>query len=89
VIKWFKNKRYEDRIFLSGGHKDVFLKRCAIAKSEHYVRWIDTLKQAINNNDKPEIERRRKYLSQEGLRAPKTISQCSQLIKDLRTWREI
>lgn len=89
MIKWFKNRRLSKRIFFTEGHKDVFLKRCAIAKSEHYVRWIDNLKQAIYNEDIPEVRRRQEYLKHEGIRPPKTEKQCIELIKDLREWREI
>lgn len=89
MIKWLKNRRLQTRIFYSKGHKDIFLKRCAISKSEHYVRWISHLHQAIVYNDDPEVKRRQKYLQQEGIRPPKNELECEQLIKDLREWREI
>ncbi len=89
MIKWFKNRRLQKRIFYSETHKDLFLKRCAISKSEHYVAWISQLKQAIVSNDMTQIQARQKYLSSEGIKPPKTLSQCDQLIKDLREWREI
>lgn len=89
MIKWFKNRRLEKKIFFTSGHKDTFLKRCAISKTEHYVRWIHHMQQAIVNNDIPEVKRRQKYLAMEGIKPPKTEIQCEKLIKDLRAWREI
>ena len=89
MIKWLRLKFIEDRIFLSKGHKDVFLRRCAISKTEGYVRQINRMKQAIIDKDKAELRRRQKFLTNDGINAPKTLKQCDKLIGDLRKWREM
>ena len=89
MIKWLKLRFIEDRIFYSQGHKNVFARRCAISKTELYVRHICHIKQAIINKDRGEKERRQKWLSMDGIKPPKTLKQCDKLIEDLRKWREM
>jgi len=89
MIRWFKLKRLEKRLFLSKGHKNVFLRRCALSKTELYVRQIARMKQAIIDQDKGELRRRQKFLLIDGINPPKTMKQCDKLIEDLRQWREM
>lgn len=89
MIKWFRIRAKEKRIFYSKGHRDVFMRRCALSKTELYVRQIARMKQAIVSKDKAELKRRQKFLVADGIRPPKTLKQCDQLIEDLRTWREL
>lgn len=89
MIRWLRLRFIEDRIFFSKGHKDVYLRRSAISKTEGHVRQICRIKQAIMDKDKGEVSRRSKFLTNEGIRPPKTMKQCEKLIEDLRKWREM
>lgn len=89
MIKWIRRRFIENRIFYTTGHRDVFMRRCAISKTELYVRQIARIKQAILDKDKGEIQRRSKFLRDDGIIPPKTMKQCEKLIGDLRQWREM
>ena len=89
MIKWFKRRRLEKRIFLTKGHQYEFVRFCATARVEGIVRQISRLKQAILNKEKAEIRNRQRFIRDYGITPPKSLNQCDKLIGDLRKWRDM